>query len=310
MAGIIPRVTAIILNFRVTEYTIACVRSLQASGYPSLRVLIVDNNSGDGAVGRLRAELSGVEVHESGANLGYTGGINAGFRLAQQPAAEYLLVLNPDTEVAPGFLSPLVDAMEAHPRAAVACGTIYAQHDRTRVWYAGGHLIPWRGLAVHDRRGEIVDKSSLGVTRSVTFVTGCLAMFRNSFLPTIGAEDERFFLYLDDIELSARIARKGYELLYVPKAVIYHRVEGEGESALKLYYSVRNRLLLIRTAFTGSERIIACIYFHCVILAKLAVWRIASHTFFRASWMGLQDYYRGCFQEGRGVRVFLKEPDR
>jgi GT2 family glycosyltransferase len=150
--------------------------------------------------------------------------------------------------------------------------------------------------------------SALGETRSVTFITGCLALFRNSFLPDIGVQDERFFLYLDDIELSARIAGKGYDLLYVPGSVIYHRVLGEGENPLKLYYSVRNRLLLIRTGFTGPERLIACFYFHCVILAKLAVWRIAHPTFFRAAWMGLQDYYRGCFQEGRGVGKFLREP--
>ena len=136
------------------------------------------------------------------------------------------------------FLAPLVEAMEADPGAAIAGGTIYAHHDRTRVWYAGGRLVPWRGLAVHLHQGEVRPVSALGEPRPVSFVTGCMALHRVSLLPQIGEQDERFFLYLDDIELSARVVHRGYRLLYVPRSVIYHRVLGGRESRLKLYYSV------------------------------------------------------------------------
>jgi GT2 family glycosyltransferase len=299
-----PSVTAVVLNYDLTDDTVACVRSLQRALYPALRILVVDNASPGDAVARLRRELPGVEVRGTGSNLGYTGGINAGFRMALERPADYLLALNPDTEVEPDFLGRLVEAMETDPRAAIAGGTIYAQHDRTLAWYAGGRLVPWRGLAVHERKGERIPPSSLGAPRETGFVTGCLALHRVSLLPEVGPQDERFFLYLDDVELSARVRRRGLRLLYVPRAVVYHRVLGEGQSRLKLYYSVRNRLLLIATAFEPPARWAARAYFAGVIAAKLLAWRLARRPFHEAALAGLRDWREGRFGEGRGVRLF------
>jgi GT2 family glycosyltransferase len=297
-----PKVTAVILNFEMTDDTVACVRSLQKATYEPLRVLVVDNASPGDAEAGLRRALPGVEVRGTGANLGYAGGINAGFRFALEQPADYLLALNPDTEVAPGFLEPLVAAMEADPGAAIAGGTIYAHHDRTRVWYAGGRLVPWRGLAVHLHKGEVLEPAALGEPRPVTFVTGCVALHRVSLLPCVGPQDERFFLYLDDVELSARALRRGCRLVYAPRSVVYHKVLGERASRLKLYYSVRNRLLLVNTAFRGPERHAARLYFLAAIGAKLAVWSVARPAFFEAARAGLADYRRGAFHEGRGLR--------
>jgi GT2 family glycosyltransferase len=297
-----PKVTAVILNFDTTEDTVACVRSLQQSTYDPLRILVVDNASPGGAAERLRRELPAVEVRGTGANLGYAGGINAGFRFALEQPADYLLALNPDTEVEPGFLEPLVAAMEAEPRAAIGGGTIYAHHERSRVWYGGGRLVPWRGLAVHLHKGEALEPASLGEPRPVSFVTGCLALHRVSLLPCVGPQDERFFLYLDDVELSARALRRGCRLVYAPRCVVYHKVLGERDSRLKLYYSARNRLLLINTAFRGPERHVARLYFLAAIASKLAVWSVARPPFFAAAAAGLADYRRGVFHEGRGLR--------
>ncbi len=293
-----------ILNYNLTDYAIACVQSLRKSMYPALDILVVDNASTDGAVQRMSAALGGVAIRPTGSNLGYTGGINAGVRWAMESRPDYILVLNPDTEVQADFLEQLVGGMEAFPSAAVACGTIYKSHARDEVWYAGGRMIPWRGLAVHERKGDRLQPGQLRAPRLVTFVTGCMALYRASALPAIGPQDERFFLYLDDIEMSARIARKGYGLLYVPKSVIHHHVQGEEENPFKVYYSVRNRFLLIGTAFAGLERAVASVYFASVITAKMIVWSVVNRSFFRAAALGLADYAAGRFGEGRGLQAF------
>jgi GT2 family glycosyltransferase len=299
-----PRVTAIVLNYNVTGYTIECVRSLQMVDYPSLHILVVDNGSADDPVTRLRVLFPDVEVRSTGENLGYTGGINAGFRFALERSPDYILVLNPDTSVRPDFLTHMVSAMEERPTAAGACGTIYTDHDRTLVWYAGGRMVPWRGLATHDHMNKTLDPATLGPPRPVSFITGCLILFRASLLEVVGQEDERFFMYLDDIELSARIVARGYELLYVPRSIIYHKVLGEKESPLKLYYSVRNRLLLIRSSFHGLTGVVATLWFLSAISGKLAVWFFVNRQFFRAARMGLADYVRGRFYRGRGIEAF------
>jgi len=159
-------------------------------------------------------------------------------------------------------------------------------------------------LAVHEKRDELVEPAALNGLREVSFVTGCMILFRASMLDVIGGEDERFFMYLDDIELSARILARDHDLLYVPKAIIYHKVLGEKASAFKLYYGVRNRLLLIKIAFRGASGLIAQVYFLFVIATKLLIWRFTNPLFFKAASYGLQDFFKGRFYEGRGVAEF------
>jgi len=298
------KVKVIILNFNLVEYTIECLKSLQKVDYPQYDILVVDNGSTDNSVARLKESFPLVEIYSTGENLGYTGGMNAGLKRAISDAPEYILALNPDTEVHASFLGLLVDAMERNPNAAGACGTIYTYHSKNRVWYAGGRMIPWRGLAVHDLLDQTLDHSILGEPQKVTFITGCVILFRTRLLEDVGLEDERFFMYLDDIELSARILKKGYELLYVPRAIVYHRVLGEKESPFKLYYSVRNRFLLINTGFSGFIRHVARVYFLCAISAKILVWYVTRPTFAQAATMGLMDYFKGNLGKGRGVDRF------
>jgi GT2 family glycosyltransferase len=269
--------------------------------------MVIDNASTDGSTDMIRKKFPDIDIFQAGKNLGYTGGINFGIRQARQTPAEYILVLNNDTLVEPDFLTRLVEAMENDGKAAAAGGTIYCEHERTKIWYGGGHLIPWRGLAVHEKKHELVEPSTLNGVRQVSFVTGCMILFRASLLEAIGWEDERFFMYLDDIELSARILAKGYRLLYVPQAIIYHKVLGEKESAFKLYYSARNRLLLIDAGFTGWPKLVARYYFLAVIIGKLLVWRFTNPRFYKAALYGLQDFFSGRFYEGRGLAEFATQ---
>jgi GT2 family glycosyltransferase len=291
------------------DYTIECVKSLRKAEYSCLEIVIIDNCSIDDPSERLRHLFPEADVRRTGENLGYTGGINAGFRAALEKKPDYILVLNPDTEVEKDFLTHLVKAMEENPRAAGACGTIFAFHDRTLVWYAGGSMKPFRGLAVHDHFHEHIERSALGSPKRVTFVTGCMILFRPTALEKAGWEDERFFVILDDIEFSARLQRNGFELLYVPQSIIYHKVLGENESPLKIYYSIRNRLLLIRTSWNGYVRVIASVYFLLVISGKLFVWFFIRRPFFRAGRMGLEDCFQGRFGAGRGTTAFKYRED-
>ncbi len=296
----LPSVIVTVLNYNRASDTIECVRSLEGCAYQPMEIVVVDNGSTDGSLELLRHELTNVEIISTGKNLGYTGGVNFSFSTARKKNPSYILVINNDTIVKPYFLNYLVDAMEKNRHAAAAGGTIYCHHDKTKIWYAGGRLIRWRGLAVHDNKNKHLDPSRLNGLRKVSFITGCMILFRASSLDDIGLEDSRFFMYLDDIELSARIKSKGYDLLYVPNSITYHKVIGEKESTFKLYYSVRNRLLLISLMNSGLIKILSVIYFLLVISTKLLYWKIRNPRFFDAARSGLYDYFASNFYEGRG----------
>lgn len=299
-------VVIIILNFNKSADTIECINSLKRIHYSDYKVILVDNCSTDDSFKIFSQKFHDIIKFRTEKNIGYTGGINQGFIKAFELNPEFILVLNNDTIVTENFLSELVKAMENDPKAGAASGLILAEHDRKTIWFAGGKLIRWRGLAIHFNKGKNLINYGDKSVKFVDFITGCMILFRTDILKVCGLEDERFFMYLDDIEFSSRIISKGYKLLYVPTAVIYHKVFGEKENALKLYYSVRNRLLLINEMNRGVTKIISKLYFTIIILLKIIFWKFTNDNFFRAAKFGLKDYLNNNFYESRGIQLFLR----
>ncbi|MGD8306840.1 MAG: glycosyltransferase family 2 protein, partial [Ignavibacteria bacterium] len=244
-----PKVVILILNYQKWKDTTECIQSLLKCNYSNYQIVIVDNDSQNESISMIENTFPFIPIYRTHKNLGYTGGINFGMDKIVEYKPEYVLIINPDTIVTPDFLNHLVEGMELCPSAAAACGTIYHYQPNSKIWYAGGKMIPWRGLAVHNK--SIPPLQTGEKFKYVTFVTGCMMLLRESVLPIIGKQDERFFLYLDDIEYSARMMSKGYDLIYVPGSVIYHNWIDLDVSIYKLYYSVRNRLLLVDTSFKG-----------------------------------------------------------
>jgi len=301
-----PFVWILILNYNKWQDTIECINSIKKTTYKNYRILIVDNASQNNSLAILNKELSDIEIVGIKENTGYTGGNNCGIKIIMKRKADYILILNNDTIVEKDFLWPLVNCMEINKNAGAACGTILTEHNRKEIWYASGKIIKWRGLATHTNKGKEFELSKYAQVQcsKTGFITGCMMLLRTSFLPEIGLLNEEMFLYLDDIEYSIRIKSKGYELFYVPQSIIYHKVLGEKESAFKLYYSVRNRFLLIRVAFKGINKIIASIYFTAVILYKLFIWRFSNRKFYYAAKIGFIDYLKKNFYKGKGEMFF------
>lgn len=300
----LPSVVIIIINYNRPIDTLECIESIQKINYSPFHIILVDNCSTDNSLKLLKEKLSDVNIYSTQVNLGYTGGVNCGFKIAENFNSDYILLLNNDTIAEKNFLTNLVKAMEHFKNAAAACGTILCEHNRNEIWYAGGELIKWRGLAIHKWKGNNFSKLKLSAPIYTSFITGCMMILRSELLKKIGYEDERFYMYLDDIEFSARIAGLGYKLLYVPDSIIYHKVLYESESSFKLYYSVRNRLLLISLISSGLLNKISTTYFLIIISLKLIYWRFFKSKFFKAAKNGLQDFFRKDFYKGRGFDHF------
>ncbi|MES4792643.1 MAG: glycosyltransferase family 2 protein, partial [Chloroflexota bacterium] len=103
-----PHVGIVILNWRRPNDTIACLQSLETLDYPSYEVVVVDNDSTDGSVALIRQRFPRTTVIENGRNLGFAAGNNVGIAHLMQRNADYVLLLNEDTEVASDLLSVLV----------------------------------------------------------------------------------------------------------------------------------------------------------------------------------------------------------
>jgi len=218
-----PLVYIIVLTWNGKQDTIECLRSLQKVSYQNFKILLVDNASSDGTVDAVRKEFHNVEMIINDANLRFAGGNNVGIRKALDQGAKYILLLNNDTVVEKDFLSHLVDVAEREKRSGMVGPKIYFHSDPNRLWYAGGKIEWWKGWISHVGVRE-KDTGQYNSQSLTDYITGCCILVRREVIEKIGVLDESYFIYGEDADWCLRAARVRYSLLYVPSAVIWHKL--------------------------------------------------------------------------------------
>jgi GT2 family glycosyltransferase len=239
-----PLVVSIVVNYRGIEQTRVCVASLLAVDYPNHSVVVVDNASGEFEVAALREAFgASIQVIASERNVGYGGGANLGLEWALKTGAAYAWVLNNDTQIDPGSVRQLVDAMERETDYGVMSPQIDAPigpESPNGIWYAGGTA----DLARVTTRHEVVAASLALAVAPTGYVTGCAMFLRCKALEQTGLFWAPFFLYWEDVDLSFRMREAGWRLGVVPAARIVHFVHGSVQSKVVRYYYYRNAILI------------------------------------------------------------------
>lgn len=242
-----PLVAVIILNWNNWRDTVSCVDACRRLSWPQFRILVVDNHSTDQSAEMLRLHCPDVELIETGANLGFAGGNNIGIRRALELGAEFVWLLNNDAVPAPDALEALVKALSTTPEAACATSKIYYMHDPQKIWFAGG---AWsKGcLRLRQQGAGQIDTGQFDRIREIGSVTGCSMLVPAAMIHIIGFLDERYFLYWEDTDWSARAVTKKYKLLFVPDSHVWHKVSAtiESHSTRHYYYFTRNGLHFCR----------------------------------------------------------------
>jgi hypothetical protein len=243
-----PHVSIIVLNYNSREDTLDCLRSLQHLTYRRTSVILVDNGSTDGTPEIVRKQFPLVKVIEIGQNLGFTGGNNVGIDYALDNGADYIMILNNDTIVAPDMMDVMINAMQQDPSIAISGPTIYYYDQPDIVWSAGSSVDWEHGRTEMLGIGE-EDKGQFGqAPRAVEFVTGCALLARRDVWEQVGLLDNRFFMYYEETEWCVRAARAGFKIAHIPLAMMWHKIslEARETSPHTVYYMTRNRLLFMR----------------------------------------------------------------
>jgi GT2 family glycosyltransferase len=233
------KLVAVVLNWNGGPDTLAALESLDG-----IETICVDNGSTDGSDSAVEERFPQVELIRTGANLGFAGGNNVGLRRAYERGAEWVLLLNNDAIAEQGIADALARAAAARPDAGLLACKILWEDGRT-VQYAGatfnarlGYSGRLTGYGTPDRRDED------GV-RDVGRADGAaLALSRVAF-EQVGGLDESLFVYVEDVELSLRVRRAGFGVVFVPGARVRHKgsaASGGRASTTNLFYSVRNTI--------------------------------------------------------------------
>jgi GT2 family glycosyltransferase len=230
-------VAVVIVSYNVRDLLRACLESLAvaaaALGQPC-RVVVVDNASADGSAAMVAAEFPAVELIASPTNAGFAGGNNVALRHLglEQPGAPWaVLLLNPDTVVAPDALALLVAYLEAHPDVAVVGpqlrygdGALQSSRRRfprvaTLVWEST-LLEQWWPRNPWARRYRLEDRPA-DVVQRVDWLVGAALLVRAAAIRAAGLLDEGFFMYSEELEWQARLGRYG-AVVYLPAAGVTH----------------------------------------------------------------------------------------
>jgi len=219
-------VTIVVLNWNRRQETIACIESLERADLQGAKVMVVDNGSRDGSVEALRARFPSLRVVALPENQGFAGGNNVGMRIALDEGAGGVLLLNNDTEVAPDFLPPLVQALNDSPISGAVSSAIFRmdRRDMLDVAYCEVHLNQRHAVqlqGVNALPGLGYDKR-----REVQVVPGCSVLFKSEALRTVGLFDEAYFAYHEDVDWCLRARDAGYQLFFEPFSRVFHLGSG------------------------------------------------------------------------------------
>jgi GT2 family glycosyltransferase len=237
-----PRVSVVIPNWNGAVWLVRCLRSLRDQSYRDFELILVDNASTDDSRLVLEREYPEARWVPLSHNRGFAAAVNAGIRVAR---GDLIALLNNDTEVEPGWLASLVDALDRRPDVAFAASRMRSASDRNRIdgagdamnWYASPSKIGMQEL----------DDGRFDVEREVFGACAGAAIYRRELFGEIGLFEESFFAYIEDVDVSFRAQLAGLRCLYVPAAVVYHvgSATAGRNSSFALRLATRNQLLLV-----------------------------------------------------------------
>ncbi len=201
----------------------------------------------DGTVEAVRSDFPSVRLVANSVNLRFAGGNNVGIEHVLPDNPDYVLLLNNDTVVDPGFLSELVKFAEEDRHIGIVGPKIYYYYDERRIWYAGGRVNFWEGWTSHIGIRE-KDHGQYDSPMEVDYVTGCCMLVRREVIERVGKLDEGYFIYGEDADWCLRASRAGYRLFYVPSSMIWHKVSatsGGNLSWFKNWNKLKSQLKLM-----------------------------------------------------------------
>lgn len=236
--------SVIVLSYNNKEDLVECIPSLMSQTYQDFEIIVVDNASTDGSEEFVRINYPEIKVVQTGKNLGYAAGNNAGFEVAE---GEYIVVINPDTIVDHKWLAELIKPLENDLTIAATTSKIlmYYQNDKINACSTINH---YTGLTFC--RGLNKSACEFDICQEVGAVSGCSFAIRCDILKNIDGFDSEFFLYLEDADLSWRIRFAGGKIMYVPESIIYHKFK-LSIPPWKEFYLERNRYLILLKNFSS-----------------------------------------------------------
>jgi GT2 family glycosyltransferase len=264
----LPLVTILVLNYNGRKYLESCLNSLRTTNYPNFRIIVVDNGSIDNSVEFIKKNYPNVGIIRNNENLGYARAINAAMDSVE---SEYVVFLNNDIIVESNWLRQLMFHMNLMKNVVAAANPKILFLNNKEVINAAGGSCDIYGVGWNRGNGEF-DRGQYDAVEEVFYVNGAAFLIKKDVWKDVGPFDERYFLYGEDLDWCWRAKMKGYKLLYVPSARIYHQWRGSSGSMVEFLEKHWLASLLknysLKTIFTLAPRYLTLKFLKAIWLMK------------------------------------------
>jgi GT2 family glycosyltransferase len=213
-----PLVYVIIINYNGMNYLKTCLSSLEQQTYPNYRIMIFDNASTDNSVEFTRKNFPQITVIQAQKNYGFAKGNNLAMKSAFDQKADYVFLINNDTELEKDLIKKLVSVAESEESIGIVGPAVFDIRNK--------YSVQEMGMAV-DRFGYPLAIKSLSQKGAcIFFVSGCAILIKSKLANKIGLFDEKYFMFAEDLDFCWRGRLSGYKIVVAENARIYHASGG------------------------------------------------------------------------------------
>jgi GT2 family glycosyltransferase len=263
------KVSIITVNYNQPQATIEFLNSLKLyyTNY-DLEVILVDNGSKDNHETTFKESYPTLNFIRSETNLGFAGGNNIGLKIAN---GEYILLLNNDTEVIEGCIETMISVMEHNPEIGLLSPLLLYFDDKTIIQYAGFNPLNYL-TARNTCIGQFERNENQYHFNSETgFCHGAAMMCRKTDLLKAGQMEENYFLYYEELDWCEKFKNIGKKIWFTGETHVFHKesISVGKESAIKTYFTTRNRMLFIRRNTNIINTIAFYMYYILIACPKL-----------------------------------------
>lgn len=214
-----PHVSVVCLSYKRPHLLREALASLAVQTHPLHELIVVDNRSErSGEVAAVVEEFPAARLLANAKNLGFTGGMNSGLQAA---TGEYVVLTEDDITLAPGAIRAVVEHLSVHPRVGLVGGLMLNKQSGT-IRCAGGRVRLGSRFELDVIGESAVDTGQFAEPFAVSYLPGAFLAARRSVWERLGGFRERYYLYMEDVDLCVRAAAAGYTLATVPAARVYH----------------------------------------------------------------------------------------
>jgi hypothetical protein len=235
----------VIPSFNRADDLIATLDSLSKSEVNMGQIVVVDNGSVDDTVAKMEIHYPKVHLVKLESNIGATGGSNAGFDFALAKGADYIIRMDSDIEVDPGFLTPLIKAANSDPKIGIIGPKIYYYDNPDEIWY-GGVDAKDSMFNLTDGFQHQKDSPANNHIREVDYAWGASMLITREVLEKTGGFDTDFFVYYEEMDFCDRVKAMGYKVVFVPESKIWHKVGSEANSPWTAYQWNKSKMIFFR----------------------------------------------------------------